>query len=179
MKHIIGLGNPDKNLANSRHNAGFMFVDYLASLLEENIRWRESKKGKLIYLWVESNGQKIELVKPLTYMNNSGLAVAYLKKKHSKIRENDLYVIHDDMDIELGKYKIQYAKGPKLHGGINSIEKHLRTKNFWRLRIGIGAEITGGEDYVLDKFNKKERQILDKIINKASKELLEKIHASQ
>jgi len=182
MKIIVGLGNPGKKFFRSRHNVGFMTIDFLAGKVAGNGTRKESKKGKLQYLWTEYKEEEIELIKPMTYMNNSGIAVAYVCQKHLKIAGNSIYVIHDDLDISLGDYKIQFGKGPKLHGGIKSIENHLKTKDFWRVRIGIAGKIKKlrneeikGKDYVLENFSKEEKKLLKEVIKKASKELLNKI----
>lgn len=101
-------------------------------------------------------------------MNDSGIAVKYAVNKH-KLKPINLYVIHDDLDLPLGSWKIQFAKGPKDNGGINSIEQVLGTDDFWRIRVGVNnrnpENRISGEDYVLEDFVKDERVILDKVIN--------------
>ena len=118
------------------------------------------------------------VVKPGVYMNSSGLVVRkipqYLNISISQYLDN-LYVIHDDLDIKLGEYKMQFGKGPAGHKGVESVVKELGTKDFWRARIGIenrkaGSELEG-EDYVLKKFNKKEKEVLDEVIEKVVREL--------
>ena len=145
VKVVVGLGNPGSRYENTRHNVGFVVVDRL----KERMRggewqmgksdWSESKKGELMYWWGEKNGQKVELVKPLTFMNESGSSVRYLMDKHQNVETEDLYVVHDDLDIELGKYKIELGHGPKIHGGVNSIEEKLGSKEFWRVRVGVDS----------------------------------------
>ena len=140
MKLIVGLGNPGEKYKNNRHNVGFWVVDELARL----------------------NLPNAVLFKPQKFMNRSGQEVKKLIKKYP-LDKNELYVIHDDLDIELGKYKISLAKGPKVHNGLQSIYQQLGTKNFWHVRVGIdNREATGytgsGEDYVLQNFRPEERK---------------------
>jgi len=166
MKLIVGLGNPEEKHKKNRHNVGFMALDKL-----NKKSWQKSKSGLLVYSWYRPD---IELIKPQTFMNDSGIAVKYAINKH-KVKKTDLYVIHDDLDLPLGTWKIQFAKGPKDNGGINSIEQVLGTDNFSRIRVGIDnrntEKRTSGEDYVLEDFTEEERIILDKVINEICKKL--------
>lgn len=117
------------------------------------------------------------LVKPQTFMNNSGEAVAKICHFY-KVKYEDLYVIHDDLDIALGEHKIQYAKGPRVHYGVNSIEEKLGTEDFWRVRVGVeNREVRGnkgvpGEVYSLQDFQPEERETIGQVIGKITKELL-------
>ena len=188
MKLIIGLGNSGDKYKNNRHNVGFVVVDRLVEGLRVKSYglsqdWEKSKKGKLQYIWFNVKGKKLELIKLLTFMNNSGYSVSYAYKKHSLLPD-DLYIIHDDLDIKLGDYKIQKGKGPKVHKGLLSIENELGTKGFWRVRIGIEnryqksnvksqmSKVPTGEKYVLQDFTEKELEILGKTINNVVEELL-------
>lgn len=150
MKLIIGLGNPGEKYKNNRHNVGHMVIDVLKKL-----RTKEPKN--------------LILVKTNTYMNDSGSFVKKLANDHCLV-SSGLYVVHDDLDLPLGIWKIQYAKGPKVHGGINDIEQVLGTKDFWRVRVGVDnrkPEVkVSGEEYVLQDFTKEERKVLDKVLNK-------------
>lgn len=142
MKLIVGLGNPGQKYKNNRHNVGFMIVDELAKL----------------------NLTDVALFKPSTFMNKSGVAVKKLQVRNLQ----DLYVVHDDLDIELGKFKISFGKGPKVHNGLNSIYEQLGTKDFWHVRIGIDNRAAigfkgTGEDYVLQNFRPEEREIIKNI----------------
>ncbi len=142
MKILIGLGNPKSKYQNNRHNIGQIFIDYLKT---QNL----------------NNG--LILLKSSTFMNESGKFVQKILKKHQVNPEN-LYIIHDDLDIPLGKFKINFAQGPKLHNGIKSIEETIKTQNFWRIRIGVDARDKNnwidGEVYVLQDFLKTEKDIL-------------------
>ena len=152
MKLFVGLGNPGEKYINTRHNVGYMVVDKL-----------RTKNLKLINLF-----------KTNTFMNDSGSFVKNLLVS-SHLDSSDLCVIHDDLDLPLGAWKIQFAKGPKDNGGINSIEQVLGTEDFWRIRVGIDARTTNrelrtkGEEYVLEDFTQEERIILDKVINEIVK----------
>lgn len=178
MKIIVGLGNPGEKYKQTRHNAGFLFLENWAE--EEGLNWRQNKKFSSL---IAEEGEKI-LVKPLTYMNNSGWAVksilSYYKLLPRKIfsfnKNSDLSeiltIVHDDLDIPLGKYKISYNSGSAGHKGIQSIINHLKTKNFKRIRIGISSpeDKKGVEKHVLQKFKDSEKKTLEKII----KEIREK-----
>lgn len=135
LKLIIGLGNPDKTHQKTYHNIGFLFLDFLSEEMGEALgascRPKTAASGKFNYLKVG----RLNLVKPLTYMNESGIAVSQAIK-YFKIKPEELLVAHDDSDIELGKYKLSFAKNSAGHKGVESVIRSLKTKNFWRLRIG-------------------------------------------
>jgi PTH1 family peptidyl-tRNA hydrolase len=139
MKLIIGLGNPGRKYEKTRHNAGFMVLDALASKMV-NGQWSMVNKFQSLII----NHQSLAiLAKPQTFMNESGKAVAalatfYLPRwQAGKLPATSIYVIHDDLDIALGKYKIQKGKGPREHNGIISIDKALGTRDYWHVRVGI------------------------------------------
>lgn len=171
MKIIVGLGNPGNKYLHTRHNIGFKAVDQLA----ENQDWKSSKKGKLEYLWLNRDGGKVELIKPQTFMNKSGLALAYVKKKHPQLEGEELFIVHDDLDLEVGKIKLHFGKGPKKHNGLGSIYQQLGTDQFWHVRIGIdgrkGDRSTPADQYVLSSFSPDERALVEQAINKAIKEI--------
>lgn len=171
MKLVVGLGNPGEKFVSTRHNTGFMATDLLAKKL--SVSWESDSKFNSL---VARTGE-ILLVKPQTFMNSSGETVQKYVNFY-KINESETWVIHDDLDIKLGQYKIQNGVGPKVHYGIQSIDKLLGTKNYWRVRIGVdhrGETRTSGEDYVLQKFDEEEREILGEIIEKATEEVLAKL----
>jgi len=169
MKLLIGLGNPGKKFERTRHNAGFLVLDKMAT------DWKESKKAQALYAKTEINGETVELLKPQTFMNNSGVAVAYAARKHN-VKSTDITIIHDDKDIPLGEYKIQTNRGPAGHNGIKSIIEHLGTQNFTRVRIGIATpemdKYDDQADFVLGKFSKAEMEILEDVIKNIIKELV-------
>lgn len=161
IKLIVGLGNPGLEYAKTRHNVGFMFLDSL------NLNFSEEKKVRAEVAQIGVGEDRIFIIKPLTFMNNSGESV-HLMKSFYKLSPQQILVIHDDLDIELGQYKLQFNKGPKVHNGILSIENHLSTAEFWRLRIGIDnrdsvlrANISGS-DYVLGRFTTEELETLNR-----------------
>jgi PTH1 family peptidyl-tRNA hydrolase len=156
-KYIVGLGNTDKKYKNNRHNAGFLFIDYL--LKSNNYNQKNLKNSQLF-----ENERELIIIKPKTFMNDSGLAVREIVKNYSIDIEENLIIVHDDLDIPLGKYKYQLAKSPKDHNGIKSVESHLKTNKFYRIRIGIDNRQNhniNGIDYVLRDFNKQELEILE------------------
>ena len=172
MKLIVGLGNTGEKFKNNRHSVGFVVLDKLASKANSG-QWSVSRK---FHCTLSTVHRTLILAKPQTMMNNSGQAVKKLVA-HYKIKMPDIWVIHDDLDIKLGDYKIQKGKGPKLHNGVNSIERELGNGNFWRVRIGIenrmpnakwpmlnGKKISG-EQYVLQDFTKEELEILERTID--------------
>ena len=166
MKMIIGLGNPGIKYEETRHNVGFMVLDKLVS----DGDWKESKKLK----GVLKKNTKMVFLKPSTFMNNSGQAVVGALRFY-KVQLEDMWMVHDDLDLELGEYKIQKGVGPKVHNGLSSVEECLGNKNFWRVRIGVdnrkGERVLPGEEYVLSKFSDVEKRIVDKVILKVVEEL--------
>lgn len=175
MKIIIGLGNPGEKYKDTRHNVGFMAVDRLVERL--GLVWEFSKKFNAE---IAKNGELL-LAKPQTFMNNSGAAAAAVLSYYKLLpktlgvfprKESDLSeiltVIHDDLDIALGKYKIATGSRSAGHNGVQSIINRLKTKNFTRVRIGIRtpeAEKIPTEKFVLQKFGENELQAALKIIN--------------
>lgn len=154
MKLIVGLGNPGKDYENTRHNIGFMIIDnYVGS-----VNWKE--KYNALYIEQIINGEKIVFVKPLTYMNLSGNSVIQFVNFY-KIAPGDIIVIQDDLDLPLGKVRIKNNSSSGGHNGIKSIIDRLGTNSFIRIKIGISNTIYDTKDYVLGKFNKEEKNILD------------------
>lgn len=176
MKLIVGLGNPGEKYKNTRHNVGFMVLDDLAIKLQKSPSdFKSNQKLKSQILKIDNT----ILAKPQTFMNSSGSAVNTLCSFYKLIPDH-LYVIHDDLDLELGQWKIQYTKKPKEHGGINDIEQKLSTGKFWRVRVGIDSRKpenrTNGEEYVLQVFSPEEMTTLEKVINEVVKELFKIVH---
>ena len=171
MKLIVGLGNPGDKHKGNRHNSGFMVVDKIANLLP-NKEWSSVQKLQSAII---KNEDLFVLIKPQTFMNQSGEAVKKLIDQY-KIKSSDLWVIHDDLDIDLGSYKIQKGKGPKLHNGIKSIEEKTGTTDFWRVRIGVenrnDENRISGEAYVLQDFTEEEVVSITPLFDEISKEIL-------
>lgn len=172
MKLIVGLGNPGEKYLQNRHNVGFMVVESLLSKIGEGT-WEMNKKFKSE---VVLNKAYI-LAKPQTFMNDSGLAVAALCQFY-KINSEDLYVVHDDLDITLGNYKIQHGKGPKVHNGLKSVEEKLGTDQFWNVRVGVenravrGNKGIPGMVYSLQDFRQDEKIIAKQVIERVVADLL-------
>jgi peptidyl-tRNA hydrolase, PTH1 family len=176
MKNILiaGLGNPGKEYAKTRHNAGFMFVDYFFEKFSDEFGfsdWRLDKKLKSEISVGKDRDKKIILLKPETFMNLSGEAVS-AAKKYYKVNLENLIVAHDDIDLSLGKYKISVDSSSAGHNGAQNIIDLIGTKNFTRIRIGVEnrADKTKipTEKYVLGKFTVAEMKVVKKIISTAT-----------
>lgn len=156
MKMIVGLGNPGNEYAGTRHNVGWMLVDALAEHLGIN-EWRSREKGMVAEGRIGS--EKILLVKPLTYMNNSGECVGPLMRWY-KLEPEDIMAAHDDMDIPIGTIRIRKKGSAGGHNGIKSLLSRIGSENFGRLRIGIGRPQPGWSviNHVLAKFNDQEQE---------------------
>ena len=158
MKLIIGLGNPDKSYEKTRHNVGFM-------VLEELVRTHGSKfKSEHDLFWsasFEVGDQEVVLVKPKTYMNQSGEAVLACLKRFNEVTPRDLLVVVDDVNLPIGKLRLRAKGSAGGHHGLESIIGSIGTKEFPRLRIGVGREGLSGTDltdYVLGKFDSSEEK---------------------
>ncbi|MCL5970494.1 MAG: aminoacyl-tRNA hydrolase [Patescibacteria group bacterium] len=177
MKLIVGLGNPGKKFQNTRHNLGFMIIDDLVKELTPmtgKTVWDQIAKPKIQFCKLK----EIIIMKPQTYMNLSGLAVSYLKNFY-KIETRDIWIIHDDIDLPLGKLRIRRGGASAGHNGIESIMKELGETDFVRFRIGIGKHRKADqgernlhrrevEKYVLSPFGRTEAGTLRKMIKKTN-----------
>lgn len=169
MYIIAGLGNPGKEYTSSRHNSGFMALEFLAERL--NVKLNKLKFNS-VYGETFINGEKVMLVKPVTYMNRSGIAIGEIMKFY-KVPTENLIVIYDDIDIALGTIRIRPNGSPGTHNGMKSIIQSIGT-NFPRIRIGIGRnENMDLADYVLQKFSPDEKETLKPIIEKAAEAAVE------
>ena len=162
MLLFVGLGNPTPNSQNNRHNIGFKVVDLI------NQKFRLSKqKPKFKGLLTTGNigEKKIYVIKPLTFMNNSGICIRELLE-YFKIEAEDVIVFHDDLDVEFGKIKVKFGGSSAGHNGIASIDKFIG-KDYSRVRIGIGKpeNKVSASDYVLNDFTEDEQKHLEKITN--------------
>ena len=171
MKLIIGLGNPEKKYQNTRHNLGSSIIKkYIKTYYHNSLTIKKSLAAGII-----ETGQgtsKIIFAIPTEYMNNSGISVQKLSQ-FFKIDSNNIYVLHDDLDLEVGDYRIQFDRGPAGHNGIKSIIEHLSTQAFNRIRIGISKPQNNipVEDYVLVPFSKEESDIINSITPKLFEEI--------
>lgn len=182
MKFVVGLGNPGANYRHSRHNTGFMVVDALAERL--GLTWRQNKKFNAALAERES----IMLVKPQTFMNNSGQAARALLDYYKILPKtlgiltarrsdlsNELIVIHDDIDLPLGNFKIQANRSAAGHRGVQSIIDALKTQNFIRVRVGVANELLRAkvppDKFVLEKFSRAENAKLQNLTPTIIKEI--------
>lgn len=162
MKLIVGLGNPGREYDNTRHNVGFMYLDYIFGN-----SFQVNNKFKAMEYITAIEGEKVIIIKPLTYMNLSGDAVRNYVNYY-KIDVYDILVIQDDLDMEVGRFKLLFNHGDGGHNGIKNIILNLGSRDFLRLKIGISkAGLGDSKDYVLGKFPSEE---LD-AINNSFKEL--------
>lgn len=158
MKLVVGLGNKGKEYENTRHNMGFMLIDRY--LQYKNITDKFKEKFNAIYIETTINNEKVIFIKPMTYMNNSGIAVRAFVDFY-KLNSEDILVISDDLDLDLGKFRLRRNGSSGGHNGLKSIISHLGTDNFKRLRIGISNDKYDVINYVLSKFSKKELNDID------------------
>tara|TARA_Y100001960_G_scaffold22355_1_gene19572 strand:- start:2627 stop:3184 length:558 start_codon:yes stop_codon:yes gene_type:complete len=155
--HIIGLGNPGSKYDNTKHNIGYWVVDQLANTLDMNF-----KLGKGEYMLSQS--PTVTLLKPLTFMNNSGIAVKHYVD-YFDIDINNLLIVYDDADLVIGQFKFKSKGRSAGQKGLDSIIYHLKTDNFLRLKIGIGNNTQHLKSYVLSPFEQKDKVIIDNTIN--------------
>jgi len=166
---IVGLGNPGKKFQKTRHNIGFRVVDEIAANFQFGALFGSSNFQSIFNAKIskgEIDGQKIILAKPQTFMNLSGKAVKKLTD-NLQLTTDNLWVVHDDMDLTLGKIKIVKNRGSAGHKGVQSVINELRTKNFVRFRVGIrpkSGKPKDPEKFVLKKFLKGEEKIIKNII---------------
>jgi len=166
---IVGLGNPGKKFQRTRHNLGFRVLDQFAKR-EKFSKFQLFKNLKSLISGGKINEKEVILVKPQTFMNSSGKTVKKIVKTYTLVPKN-LIIIHDDIDLSLGKIRISIGRGAAGHKGVQSIIDELKTKGFVRFRIGIKPrsyklEAKNLAKFVLQKFNKKEEKILKEIIKK-------------
>jgi PTH1 family peptidyl-tRNA hydrolase len=165
---IVGLGNPGAEYERTRHNLGFMLVDLLARSMDARV---SRKECRALIGRAEIEGVRVELVKPQTYMNLSGEAVAcLLAKQESKSTAQDLIVISDDLALPFGTIRLRRRGSAGGHNGLKSIIAATKTDEFMRLRIGIQPEHPVGDtrSFVLDEFSKSERADLDEILERSA-----------
>ncbi|MEQ8201799.1 MAG: aminoacyl-tRNA hydrolase [Syntrophomonadaceae bacterium] len=165
MKVVVGLGNPGPEYRDTRHNIGFRVLEQLAA--RHRVQRQESKYDAIIGE-IRIRGEKVLLVKPLTYMNLSGRSVQPLVHWH-KLDLADLMVIYDDMDLPAGALRIRASGGSGGHKGMKSIIERLNTELFPRIRIGIGRPAQGdAADWVLSRLSGTERELIQATVNKAA-----------
>jgi peptidyl-tRNA hydrolase, PTH1 family len=173
---IVGLGNPGEDYENTRHNVGFMALDKFAKDFNAS-SWIESNKNKGEIAEGKVGKEKVMLLKPHTMMNGSGKSVATIVK-NKKSAEN-LIVLHDDLDLGLGDFKIVYNRGAGGHKGVSSVQKNLKTNEFVRIKIGVSPATPSGKvkkpkgeekvlDFIIGEFRKPEKEKLKKVLKDIS-----------
>ena len=165
MKVITGLGNPGEKYAYTRHNIGFMIISELAERFKVNSSYKFDGLVGDFFL----GGEKIILFQPMKYMNKSGKPI-YKLLDYFQIEAEDLLVIHDDLDLDLGKMKLKQSGGSGGHNGIKSIINNLGTDEFKRLKVGIGRppENVPVPDFVLTTFQREEKDISKRVVQDAA-----------
>ena len=182
MKLIVGLGNPGERYEKTRHNIGFVILEKFLKDFEpvNDTTWKNEDKFKSEIAqieWQPKHGilEKIILVKPRTYMNNSGLAIQLITSYY-KLEATDIRVIHDDIDLPLGSMKIRFGGASAGHHGVESIIANLATDKFWRFRMGVGekrelndSRMKNVDDFVLGTFSAAEKGKLKDLIKRGVK----------
>jgi len=168
MLLFVGLGNPNPNNSNNRHNVGFLVID----AINEKFKLSKQKpKFKGLLTTGKINEQKVFAIKPLTFMNSSGICIKELVE-YFKIDVKDIFVFHDDMDIDIGKVKVKFGGRNAGHNGIDSLDKNIG-KNYSRVRIGIGRpkKNSTGTDHVLDNFSNDEKGNVEEVTKNITESL--------
>lgn len=193
MKLLIGLGNPGEKYTRTRHNVGFIILDEIqknlefpkfefnkkfnALVTEKNIVSEKNKPNLLSKIFSASNKEKIILVKPQTFMNNSGESIRAIFDFY-KLSSRNLVVINDDLDILVGKYKVSSDSSARGHNGVQSIIDHIGTQNIKRVKVGVEKETgrasrqTPGEQFVLDNFTSDELNKITSLTSQIVSEIL-------
>ena len=170
FKLIIGLGNPGTKHEKDRHNAGFWLLDEIARLYQGN--WQDDSKFYGQIAKIKLGAEDTYLLKPSTFMNRSGQAVAAISRFH-KINPDSMLIIHDELDLKPGVARLKWAGGLGGHNGLKDISAHLNTNDYWRLRLGIGHPRDSEEekrnldvaDYVLKKPRLEEKIDIDRAMS--------------
>jgi len=166
IRLIVGLGNPGREYETTRHNAGYWWLDELARL--QNLSFKSESKFHGLAARGQLHGHEMLLLKPQTFMNVSGRAVGALAQFY-KIAPAEMLVVHDELDLPPGVARLKMGGGHGGHNGLKDIIAHLGSKDFWRLRLGIGhpgdrADVAG---YVLNDPRREERELIDEAIQRA------------
>lgn len=170
---IAGLGNPGNRYRNTRHNMGFLVLDHVMNASRadpgELVRCLDEKNEFTLWEWIRPDDPAARyLLKPMTYMNRSGKAVAHMATRLN-LREDKILVVHDEVDLPLGRVKLKFGGGLAGHNGLRSIAEQLGTRDFARLRIGIGRpeDQSALSEYVLHKFTPEEQKSLQESLDKS------------
>ncbi|MGA8864436.1 MAG: aminoacyl-tRNA hydrolase [Gallionella sp.] len=166
IRLIVGLGNPGREYAATRHNVGFRWVDDLARL--QKLSFKSEVKFHGLTARGQLNGHEVMLLKPQTFMNVSGRSVGALVQFH-KIAPAEMLVVHDELDLPPGVARLKMGGGHGGHNGLKDIIAHLGSRDFWRLRIGIGhpGDRNGVADYVLNDPPREESDLIENAMQQA------------
>ena len=164
---IVGLGNPGKEYARTRHNVGEETVGVLAGRLGETLK---ASRDKALVAEARIGDKRVVLAFPTTYMNESGQAVGALLRRHRVVDPAQLIIVHDELDLPVGIVRVKVGGGLAGNNGLRSITQHLHTQDYLRVRIGIGKPRSKehGADHVLSRVPKAERETLDVIVQRAA-----------
>lgn len=169
MKLIVALGNPGSKFKNTRHNAGIMILESWF----KNQNFNDLANNKKLEAIISKNEDLI-IAFPKTFMNESGKVVAKISRQMD-IKPSNILILHDDSDLFIGEYKMHFKRGSAGHKGVESIMDHLKTEDFWRLRIGIRPKTAGSrqksEDFVLKKFSLNELKVIHNLVEEASESI--------
>ena len=171
MYLIVGLGNPESDYANTRHNMGFDVINKISKKCDIKV---SKYKFDALYGMGEIESNKVILVKPQTYMNLSGESIIQIKKFY-KISNKNIIIIYDDIDLDLGDIRLKPKGGPGTHNGMKSVVQNLNTEDFIRVRVGIGAPEDKCDmiNYVIGPIPKREKEVLEESIEKAADSVIE------
>ncbi|MGN1270693.1 MAG: aminoacyl-tRNA hydrolase [Clostridia bacterium] len=171
MYLIVGLGNPESDYANTRHNMGFDVINRISKKCDIKV---SKSKFDALYGMGEIESNKVILVKPQTYMNLSGESIIQFKKFY-KISNKNIIIIYDDIDLNLGDIRLKPKGGPGTHNGMKSVVQNLNTEDFIRVRVGIGAPEDKCDmiNYVIGPIPKREKEVLEESIEKAADSVIE------
>jgi PTH1 family peptidyl-tRNA hydrolase len=172
---IVGLGNPGEEYKISRHNTGFIVLDYVLGKVE----WKQSSGTKAFFYKDSISGKPILYLKPTTFMNNSGVAVSYAQNEKTKIKPENIIVVYDDIDLPLGSLKISFNRSSGGHNGLESIIKKVKSREFVRIRVGVSPSTSSGKikkpkgeeavlKFLLGKFKEDELKEIKKISKKVA-----------
>ena len=170
LQLIVGLGNPDKKLLSTRHNVGFWFLDLLSAKLSKDFNFQKKYDSDIFEY--EQEEKLFYMMKPLSYINNSGVPIKkFIKNKN--INPENILIIYDDLDLVAGKTRLKLGGGSGGHNGLNSIIEQLGSRNFWRLRIGINKPDDKNKviEYVLGKPSKEDKESIFESIHFAINEI--------
>jgi PTH1 family peptidyl-tRNA hydrolase len=161
IKLIVGLGNPGSQYEKTRHNAGFIFLNQLA--LQYGLAWKVNVQFQGEVISCSIGGKDLMLIKPLTFMNKSGLSIGKVVRYY-KLKPEEILVVHDELELAEGVVKLKLDGGHAGHNGLRDIIAHIETRGFYRLRLGIGRPPVGSNvaDYVLSKPSQVGSDLLDK-----------------